>query len=92
MKKETKNKESERNLPNVRWLTEEQLFQLQLTPEENFMPQEIKDYLKLAMKEIERRRAVKEEYKLKKRLKREFNKKFNKTPKVINSKQKMLPI
>ena len=66
MKKETKNKGSERNLPNVRWLTEEQLFQLRLTPEENFMPQEIKDYLKLAMKEVERRQAVKEECKLKK--------------------------
>ncbi len=88
MKKETKNKGTKRNLPDVHWLSDEDLFKLRLKPEENFMPQEIRDYLRLVIKEIDRRYALKQEYKLKKRLKRQFNK----APKIMDNKQGVLSV
>lgn len=88
MKREAKNKETKRSLPDVHWLSDEELFKLRLKPEENFMPQEVRNYLRLAMKEVERREALKKEYKLKKRLKR----KFNKAPKIMDNKQGVLSV
>lgn len=61
MTQENNCRQSKRNLPDVRLLDEEQLFKAILTPEENFMPQEIWDYLRQANEEWKRREQVREE-------------------------------
>ena len=51
MSKKNNSKKSKFILPNVRLLSEQQLDQVMLKPEESFMPEEIRDYLKQGKKE-----------------------------------------
>ncbi|OGG86711.1 hypothetical protein A3B87_02670 [Candidatus Kuenenbacteria bacterium RIFCSPHIGHO2_02_FULL_39_13] len=68
MSKKNNSKKSKFILPNVRLLSEQQLDQVMLKPEESFMPEEIRDYLRQGRKEYDRRWQLKEEARQKRKM------------------------